>query len=148
MSKCVFCDTDGGDVLYRSDSFRIVWANEALYPGFLRLIWNSHQREFTDLSEPERAECFRAVTEMELACRAFFKPYKVNVASLGNVTPHLHWHVIPRFEDDAHFPDPVWSPARKSGQPTEVWNAQQRVIQENSAQLKGHLTEWFKAKLG
>jgi hypothetical protein len=38
-------------------------------------------------------------------------PGKVNVASLGNMTPHLHWHVIPRFADDAHFPNPVWTEA-------------------------------------
>jgi diadenosine tetraphosphate (Ap4A) HIT family hydrolase len=33
------------------------------------------------------------------------------VASLGNVVPHLHWHVIPRYADDAHFPAPVWATA-------------------------------------
>jgi diadenosine tetraphosphate (Ap4A) HIT family hydrolase len=33
------------------------------------------------------------------------------VASLGNVVPHLHWHVIPRYADDAHFPAPVWAQA-------------------------------------
>ena len=33
------------------------------------------------------------------------------MASLGNVVQHLHWHVIPRFEDDAHFPAPVWAQA-------------------------------------
>jgi diadenosine tetraphosphate (Ap4A) HIT family hydrolase len=35
-------------------------------------------------------------------------PDKINLASLGNVVPHLHWHVIPRFADDPHFPNPVW----------------------------------------
>jgi diadenosine tetraphosphate (Ap4A) HIT family hydrolase len=29
--------------------------------------------------------------------------------------PHLHWHVIPRFADDAHFPDPVWASRRRDG---------------------------------
>jgi diadenosine tetraphosphate (Ap4A) HIT family hydrolase len=36
------------------------------------------------------------------------QPDKINLASLGNVVPHLHWHVIPRFADDPHFPNPVW----------------------------------------
>jgi diadenosine tetraphosphate (Ap4A) HIT family hydrolase len=36
------------------------------------------------------------------------QPDKINLASLGNVVPHLHWHVIPRFVDDPHFPNPVW----------------------------------------
>ena len=42
---------------------------------------------------------------------ARMQPLKVNVASLGNVVPHLHWHVIPRYADDAHFPAPVWAQA-------------------------------------
>jgi hypothetical protein len=33
---------------------------------------------------------------------------KVNLASLGNQVPHLHWHVIPRFKDDPHFPFAIW----------------------------------------
>jgi diadenosine tetraphosphate (Ap4A) HIT family hydrolase len=37
----------------------------------------------------------------------------VNVASLGNVVPHVHWHVVPRFHDDSHFPSPVWCAARR-----------------------------------
>jgi len=41
-------------------------------------------------------------------------PQKMNVASLGNMTPHLHWHLIPRYADDAHFPGPIWSERRRS----------------------------------
>ena len=44
----------------------------------------------------------------EAALRKVMAPDKVNLASLGNVVPHLHWHVIPRFADDPHFPNPVW----------------------------------------
>jgi len=29
--------------------------------------------------------------------------------------PHVHWHVIPRWLDDSHFPQPIWAnPRRKS----------------------------------
>jgi diadenosine tetraphosphate (Ap4A) HIT family hydrolase len=51
------------------------------------------------------------VWDVEMALRAVMAPEKVNLASLGNMTPHLHWHVIPRYADDAHFPNPVWSAA-------------------------------------
>jgi diadenosine tetraphosphate (Ap4A) HIT family hydrolase len=43
------------------------------------------------------------------------RPDKVNLASLGNQTPHLHWHVVARFADDSRFPDAVWAPPRRSG---------------------------------
>jgi diadenosine tetraphosphate (Ap4A) HIT family hydrolase len=29
------------------------------------------------------------------------------------MVPHLHWHVVARFDTDAHFPAPIWAqPAR------------------------------------
>jgi len=41
---------------------------------------------------------------------------KMNLASLGNMTPHVHWHVVPRFADDRHFPNPIWAaPKRERG---------------------------------
>jgi len=33
----------------------------------------------------------------------------LNVESLGNVVPHVHWHVIPRFVGDARWGAPVWT---------------------------------------
>jgi diadenosine tetraphosphate (Ap4A) HIT family hydrolase len=69
----------------------------------------------TDLEEPERTRLMRAVFATERALRETLAPDKVNLASLGNAVPHVHWHVIPRFRDDRHFPAPVWAaPAREA----------------------------------
>ncbi len=57
----------------------------------------------------------RVVYAAEQALRELMQPAKINLASLGNMTPHLHWHVIPRFADDKHFPGSVWSEARRPG---------------------------------
>ena len=62
----------------------------------------------TDLGSADRDHLMRAVYAVESALRARLSPTKMNLATLGNVTPHLHWHVIPRFADDTHFPQPVW----------------------------------------
>ena len=56
-----------------------------------------------------------AVTEIARVLRSLLAPTKVNLASLGNVVPHLHWHVIARFEGDSHFPAPVWAAAQRLG---------------------------------
>jgi diadenosine tetraphosphate (Ap4A) HIT family hydrolase len=48
---------------------------------------------------------------VEVALRGLLQPRKVNLASLGNQVPHLHWHVVPRFADDSHYPNPVWGAA-------------------------------------
>ena len=69
----------------------------------------------TDLTPADRAHCLRVVFAVEQVLRDVLRPDKVNVASLGNQVPHVHWHVIPRFADDAHFPDPVWAARRREG---------------------------------
>jgi diadenosine tetraphosphate (Ap4A) HIT family hydrolase len=58
-----------------------------------------------------------AVTEIERVLRSLLAPTKVNLAALGNVVPHLHWHVIARFSDDSHFPAPIWAAARREALP-------------------------------
>jgi diadenosine tetraphosphate (Ap4A) HIT family hydrolase len=90
-----------------------VLVDDADCPGFCRVIWNAHVREMTDLEPAQIARLMGAVFAVEDALRAVLAPLKVNLASLGNLTPHLHWHVIPRFADDAHFPSPVWAPRQR-----------------------------------
>jgi len=105
---CPLCQTDSGDVLWRDPFCRVVLADEPDYPGFLRVILNTHVKEMTDLSPADQAVLMQVVFAAEAALREVMQPDKVNLASLGNVVPHLHWHVIPRFADDPHFPNPVW----------------------------------------
>ena len=113
--ECVFCREDGGEVLWRDDALRVVLATgEADYPGFCRVIWHAHVAEFSDLADADRAYLRDVVCAVERAVRRVMQPNKVNLASLGNVVPHVHWHVIPRFSNDAHFPQPVWAPRQRS----------------------------------
>lgn len=111
---CVFCDGEGGWRLWADARCRIVLTDEP-FAGFCRAIWNAHVREMTDLDAADRDHLMRAVYATEAALRARLAPAKVNLASLGNATPHLHWHVIPRFADDSHFPQPVWGAAQRTG---------------------------------
>ncbi|MDT3706952.1 MAG: HIT family protein [Thiobacillus sp.] len=107
-TDCPLCRSDAGTVLWRDALCRIVLANEPDYPGFLRVILNTHVSEMTDLPAADRQTLMRVVFATEAALREVMAPGKINLASLGNVVPHLHWHVIPRFVDDPHFPNPVW----------------------------------------
>jgi diadenosine tetraphosphate (Ap4A) HIT family hydrolase len=95
-------------VLWHDAFCRVVRADEPDYPGFLRVILKAHVKEMTDLPAAEQHALMRVVLACESALREVVAPDKVNLASLGNVVPHLHWHVIPRFADDPHFPNPVW----------------------------------------
>ena len=111
---CEFCDADGGAVIFRTAKWRalrVTGADGEAYRGYCRVVWNTHVKELTDLDSADRDEFMRAVFAVERALRASLSPHKMNVASLGNVAPHLHWHVIPRFTDDSAFPKPVWGVA-------------------------------------
>ena len=107
-------------MLWQNDLCRVVRVDEPDYPGFCRVILKRHAREMTDLAPAERDALMAVVYAVESAVRETMQPDKMNIASLGNMTPHVHWHVVPRFRDDRHFPTPVWAaPQREAKVPAE-----------------------------
>ena len=106
---CELCDRTGGELLWQGARCRVVHVGEPGYPGFCRVIWQAHVKEMTDLPDAQRIHFMEVVFAVEAVLREQLQPVKINLASLGNAVPHLHWHVIPRFADDAHFPQPIWS---------------------------------------
>ncbi|WP_370538665.1 HIT family protein [Ideonella sp.] len=78
------------------------------FPAFYRVIWHSHVAEFSGLNAADRLHCMDVVAAVEQALIETLAPTKVNLAALGNMVPHLHWHVIARFNWDAQFPQPIW----------------------------------------
>jgi diadenosine tetraphosphate (Ap4A) HIT family hydrolase len=123
-SGCLFCSVEGGQRLWGDDRCRAVLTAEP-FPGFCRVIWHAHVAEMTDLAPAERNHLMQVVYALEAALRARLAPAKMNLAALGNQTPHLHWHVIPRFADDSHFPQPVWGSPQRPGR--------ERVLPDNLA---------------
>lgn len=113
--KCDLCATTGDAVLWQDARCRVIHVEEPGYPGFCRVIWNAHIREMSDLDAADRDHCMRVVFAVEQALRAAMHPDKINLASLGNMVAHLHWHVIPRFVDDPHFPQPIWGLRQRTG---------------------------------
>ena len=111
---CPLCETDGGLLVYKSDQLRVIQEIEAGFPAFYRVVWNAHVAEFSDLSPSERNACMNAVVAVEQALREHLKPTKVNLAALGNAVPHLHWHVIARFDWDSCFPGSVWAEPQRA----------------------------------
>ena len=108
---CPLCREDGGALIWRGALLRVIRADEAGFPAFYRVVWNAHAAEFSDLTVAERQHCMDAVAVVEQVLREHLVPTKVNLAALGNMVPHLHWHVIARFDWDSHFPAPVWASA-------------------------------------
>ena len=111
--SCPLCTTDGGQLVWRGTHLRVIRADEPGFPAFYRVVWNAHVAEFSDLDAGQRQHCMDVVVQVEQALRQHLQPTKINLATLGNMVPHLHWHVIARFDWDSHFPAPVWAAAQR-----------------------------------
>lgn len=129
--NCPICFPNHEEILLQTNKLRVIAVhNEPNAPAFCRVIWQKHVAEMTDLSPADRAEFMEMVYRVETAMRQVLNPTKINLASLGNVVPHLHWHVIARFEQDACFPAPIWANAvREHGfRLPENWAAQVQAL--------------------
>lgn len=136
---CELCETAGGQLLWQDHQLRVVYVEAPGYPGYCRVIWNAHIAEMTDLDAASRDHCMHTVYAVEAVLRALLNPHKINLAALGNFTPHLHWHVIARFRDDAHFPQSIWGPRQRDVGPAEANDASlaARIRQVLLLRLKG-----------
>ena len=138
---CPLCAEDGGALVWRGERLRVIRAQEAGFPAFYRVVWNAHVAEFSDLTAADRVHCMEAVTLVEQALRQHLAPTKVNIAALGNMVPHLHWHVIARFDWDSHFPAPVWAAAQRPS-PAAQEAALRALLPALEAQLPSQLAQW------
>lgn len=121
---CPLCAEPGGEILWQDARCRVVLVDDADYPGFCRVILRRHVAEMSDLPSDERTALMAVVFAVEAVLRAQLQPDKINLASFGNMVPHVHWHVIPRWQDDKHFPQPTWGPVQREGRPRPPADAQ------------------------
>jgi len=127
IASCELCESIGGELLHQAVQFRVVLIDDDNYPGFCRVIWQDHVKEVTDLPELDRMLLMDVLWQVELVVREVMQPEKINLASFGNMVPHLHWHVIPRYTDDVHFPQPVWGQAQRASQTAALQVRRERL---------------------
>lgn len=132
---CELCSNPGGAILWQSASCRVIRVDDPHYPGFCRVIWNDHVREMSDLEASQQALLMRVVFAVESVVRQLFNPDKINLASFGNMVPHVHWHVIPRWQDDRHFPEPVWGSVRREGVASRPVVSESELVQAMAVAL-------------
>ena len=122
-TACLLCNNTGGREIWRSHNWRVIHADseaEASFPVFYRLICNAHYEEWSDLPASAQHEGMGLLTCIEAVMRQQLQPLKVNLASLGNVVPHLHWHIVGRYDWDSHYPSPVWAEPRRSADAEKI----------------------------
>ena len=112
---CAICNGNDGEIIWNDNTLRVVLLDHPDYKGYCRVELIAHQKEMTDLDEALQFNIMRCVFKVETVLRKIFNPEKINLASLGNKTPHIHWHIIPRFIEDAHFPNSYWGEKLREG---------------------------------
>ena len=132
-TTCPLCADLGGTLVFQGEKLRVIRPNESGFPAFYRVIWTNHVAEFSDLGIDDRHLCMAAVVAVEQVLREHLQPTKINLAALGNMVPHLHWHVIARFDWDSHFPAPVWAAAVRLTDVSAVAGVAGRVAQMDLA---------------
>lgn len=138
---CPLCTAAGGVLVWQGARLRVIRAEEPGFPAFYRVVWTDHVAEFSDLSAPESVLCMQVVTAVERVLREQLQPAKINLAALGNMVPHLHWHVIARFDWDSHFPAAIWAPAQRARLPEREAELSSR-LPEVEARLVAALQPW------
>ena len=112
--NCDLCSSQKYPIIWANDLLRIVLINDQNYRGYCRVDLINHIKEMSDLDEAIRNEFMGVIFQMEKIVKEYLQPDKINLASLGNITPHLHWHIIPRYLSDNHFPDSIWSEKKRN----------------------------------
>jgi len=72
-------------------------------------------KELSDCDTKTRVALLDAMLLIETEMIKYYSPKKVNIAMFGNYLPHLHIHVMARFENDSYFPEPVWGNKQRNG---------------------------------
>lgn len=135
---CPLCAPNHESMIWSDEQLRVIAVNDPDFPGFVRVICQPHVREFSDLSPAQRIRLMELVAQIESLMRVMLSPEKINLASLGNQVPHLHWHIIPRWSDDACFPDSIWSTKKRvsaAGARDERQQQADRFVQQLRQQL-------------
>lgn len=110
--SCVLCRASDELLIWQNEQVRVIDAGDVDYPCYTRVIWQQHVKEMTDLSPAEQMIFMRFVFCVESVQRHVLTPDKINLAQFGTMVPHLHWHIIPRFRQDRHFPGSTWGNPR------------------------------------
>lgn len=117
MHECVFCK----DIAARFERKRPQWiadlqvstaivCSNQICRGYTILIYNkAHHAELFQLERENQLAYMEDLSKVARAIYDAYRPHKMNYELLGNVVPHLHWHIIPRREADPielHWP--IW----------------------------------------
>ena len=112
MTTCPMCrrwDDDSDLRVAELEHSFVVLNRDQFFPGYTLLFTKQHVTELFHLDRVVRSGLMEEVSRAAGALFTLFRPDKINYELLGNMVPHIHWHVVPRHASEPLWPRPIWS---------------------------------------
>jgi len=112
MTDCPMCrrwDDDSDLQVAELEHSFVVLNRDQYFPGYTLLFTRQHVTELFHLDRAVRSGLMEDVSRVAAALFALFRPDKINYELLGNMVPHIHWHLVPRHAREPLWPRPIWS---------------------------------------
>ena len=114
MTTCPMCrrwDDDADLRIVELEHSFVTLNRDQFFPGYTLLFTKQHVTELFHLDREVRTGLMEEVSRVAEALSGVFRADKINYELLGNMVPHIHWHLVPRFSSEALWPRPIWSEA-------------------------------------
>ena len=112
MTDCPLCHRWNSDselrIIELPHSY-VILNRDQYFSGYTLLFTKHHATELFHLDRDVRVALMEEVSLVAQALYSVFTPAKINYELLGNMVPHLHWHIVPRFLSDPLWPRPIWA---------------------------------------
>jgi len=112
MTDCFMCrrwEYDRDLQIVELDYSYVILNRDQFFPGYTLLFTKEHATELFHLDRNVRSGLMEEVSRVAAALYDVFQPAKINYELLGNMVPHIHWHLVPRFASEPLWPRPIWS---------------------------------------
>ncbi|GFE62176.1 HIT family protein [Geobacter sp. AOG2] len=112
LSPCPMCsrwESDADLRIAELDHSYVILNRDQFFPGYTLLFSKTHVTELFHLDRRVRSELTEEISRVAKALFDVFQPDKINYELLGNMVPHMHWHLVPRFTSEKAWPRPIWT---------------------------------------
>ena len=112
MTECPMCsrwDDDSDLRIIELPHSYVILNRDQYFPGYTLLFTKNHITELFHLNQDVRSALMEEVSLVAQALYRTYTPAKINYELLGNMVPHIHWHIVPRFASEVLWPRPIWS---------------------------------------
>lgn len=100
-------------ILYENKNIKIE-IHESEIP-WLKLFTQEPYTEMSQVPHAVQLEIYNLIDVIEKQMLEYYAPNKINIASLGNYMPRVHWHIMARFKEDSYYPEPMWGEKQREG---------------------------------